>query len=195
MNTLKEEVDIVQRINKISSYYPLVKALSLFPNPYQHVFTVHVAEEEGKIAGLCQMSPRNHNQTRWHIDNIAVHPDFRGRGMALNLLNAVFDYYNQRGAMRFTLEVDTTNAPAIKLYEKLGFRRYSTLYYSKMPPKRLAKYRDSESVSVPEGFRPRRAEDSAALLELHQESVPPHIRVVEDRHSADFNLGALQTRS
>lgn len=188
----QREVDIVQRIEKIESFYPLVKALSLFPNPYQHVFTVHVAEDSDKIAGLCQMSPRNQNQTRWHIDNIAVHPDFRGQGMAQQLLNACFEYYNERGAMRYTLEVDTQNAPAIKLYEKLGFRRYSTLHYSKMPPKRLAKYKDMETVSVPVGMRARKLEDTEALLNLYKESIPPHIRVVEDRSAGDFNLGALQ---
>lgn len=188
----RREVDIVRRIEKIESLYPLVKLLSLFPNPYQHVFTVHVAEEEGQIAGMAQMSPRNDIQTRWHIDNIAVHPDFRGRGLASQLLNDVFQYYNERGALRFTLEVDTHNAPAIKLYEKLGFRRYSTLYYYKLSPKKLGSFRTRKEVVMPVGLRERKPSDAEAIWELYQQTIPPYIRVVEDRQPEDFSLGPVQ---
>lgn len=188
----RREVNIVQRIEKIESVYPLVRLLSMFPNPYQHVFTVHVIEEDGKIAGMAQMSPRNEEQTRWHVDNIAVHPDFRGKGVAQQLLNDVFAYYSQRGAQRFTLEVDTENAPAIKLYEKLGFRRFSTLYYHKLSPKQLGRYRELEEVSVHPGLRERKAGDTEAIWELYQQSIPPYIRVVEDRSPQDFALSPVQ---
>ncbi len=187
----RREVDIVRRIEKIASLYPLVKTLSLFPNPYQHLFTVHVARMEQDIAGMAQMSPRNALETRWHVDNIAVHPDFRGQGIARRLLDEVFQYYVDRGALRFTLEVDTTNAPAIKLYEKLGFRRYSTLYYHKMSPKRLGAFRDLEELSVPEGLRLRKLGDDEDLLELYEQSIPQHIRNVEDRVLRDFHNGLL----
>lgn len=188
----RREVDIVRKIEKIESIYPLVRLLSLFPNPYQHVFTVHVAEVEDRIAAMAQMSPRNDQQTRWHVDNIAVHPDFRGKGLAQQLLNDVFAYYSERGALRFTLEVDVENAPAIRLYEKLGFRRFSTLYYHKMSPKQLGKYRDLESVTVHPGLRERRPSDTEAVWELYQQSIPPYIRVVEDRSPEDFAISPVQ---
>lgn len=191
----RREVNIVRRIEKIESFYPLVKLLSLFPNPYQHVFTVHVAEEDGTIAGMAQMSPRNDIQTRWHIDNIAVHPDFRGQGLASKLLNEVFQYYNGRGALRFTLEVDTKNAPAIKLYEKLGFRRYSTLYYYKLSPKKLGAFREPEELSIPAGLRERSSGDAEAVWELYEQTIPPYIRVVEDRQAKDFSMGPMQHSS
>jgi ribosomal protein S18 acetylase RimI-like enzyme len=188
----QREVNIVDRIEKIESFYPLVRALSLFPNPYQHVFTVHVLEDEGQIAAMAQLSPRNQNQSRWHIDNIAVHPDFRGRGLAQAILNGVFDYYRERGALRFTLEVDLANTPAIKLYEKLGFRRYSTLTYFKLMPKRLAKYKEPEESVLPEGLRERRPADTKPIWELYQDAIPPYIRVVEDRSPQDVALSPLQ---
>ena len=189
----RREVDIVRRIEKIESMYPLVKLLSWFPNPYQHVFTVHVSEDDsGEISGMAQMSPRNHAQNRWHVDNIAVHPDFRGKGVARNLLNDVFQYYNDRGALRFTLEVDTQNTAAIKLYEKLGFRRYSTLYYYKLSAKRLTQFKDLAEISHPEGLRERVSGDTEGIWELYQEAIPPYIRVVEDRNPSDFSLGPMQ---
>jgi len=188
----RREVNIVHRIEKLESLYPFVKVLSLFPNPYQHVFTVHVLEDGDKIAAMAQVSPRNQNKSRWHIDNIAVHPDFRGRGLAQGILNGVFDYYSQRGALRFTLEVDVANAPAIKLYEKLGFRRYSTLTYSKLSAKKLAKFKGPEDLVVPEGLRERRAGDTAPIWELYQDAIPPYIRVVEDRSEQDVALTPIQ---
>ncbi len=193
----RREVDIVRRIEKIAAVYPLVKTLSLFPNPYQHLFTVHVARVPGAsgveaIAGMAQMSPRNAKETRWHVDNIAVHPDFRGQGIARQLLDDVFRYYVERGADRFTLEVDTTNTGAIQLYEKLGFRRYSTLYYHKMSARKLGEFRDLAELTVPPGLRKRTPADDAALLELYEQSIPQHIRSVEDRCEADFQRGLLQ---
>lgn len=193
----RREVDIVRRIEKIAAVYPLVKALSLFPNPYQNLFTVHVArvpQEEGNgsaIAGMAQMSPRNAKETRWHVDNIAVHPDFRGQGIARQLLDDVFAYYIERNAERFTLEVDTTNTGAIQLYEKLGFRRYSTLYYHKMNARTLGGFRDLKEVSIPPGLRLRNNNDAQALLNLYEQSIPQHIRSVEDRSIADFQHGVL----
>lgn len=191
----RREVDIVRRIEKIAAVYPLVKTLSLFPNPYQHLFTVHVARvqaEQGEaIAGMAQMSPRNAKETRWHVDNIAVHPDFRGQGIAKKLLDDVFQYYIDRNAERFTLEVDTTNDAAIGLYEKLGFRRYSTLYYHKMSARKLGAFRGLKEVSVPPGLRERQAGDDEALLSLYEQSIPQHIRSVEDRSVQDFQRGVL----
>lgn len=192
----RREVDIVRRIEKIAAVYPLVKTLSLFPNPYQNLFTVHVAripQEEGgsAIAGMAQMSPRNAKETRWHVDNIAVHPDFRGQGIARQLLDDVFAYYIARDAERFTLEVDTLNTGAIQLYEKLGFRRYSTLYYHKMSARTLGGFRDLSEVSVPPGLRLRHRGDDQGLLNLYEQSIPQHIRSVEDRSIADFQRGLL----
>jgi ribosomal protein S18 acetylase RimI-like enzyme len=188
----RREVDIVRRIEKIRAAYPVVKLLSCFPNPYQHLFTVHVAEETGRIAGLVQMSPRNHYGTRWHIDNIAVHPDFRGQGVAQALLQSVFEYYSQRGGLRYTLEVDASNQAAIKLYEKTGFRRYSTLYYYKLAPKSLAKFRDKDSLTLPPHVRPRVAADKDALWALYEETIPSYIRLVEERSPSDFAMTPVQ---
>ena len=53
--------------------------------------------------------------------NVAVHPDFRRKGIAESLVNTLVDVLKDRGSRSLTLEVRASNEPAQKLYEKLGF--------------------------------------------------------------------------
>ena len=56
-----------------------------------------------------------------YIDNVAVHPNQRGRGMALALLTELIRLVRERDGVFLTLEVRESNAPARSLYGKLGF--------------------------------------------------------------------------
>ena len=53
--------------------------------------------------------------------NVAVHPDFRRRGLAEALINALVEALKTMESRCLTLEVRSSNVPAISLYEKLGF--------------------------------------------------------------------------
>jgi ribosomal-protein-alanine N-acetyltransferase len=55
------------------------------------------------------------------INNIAVHPDFRGRGIGERLTRFALDMIRGLGGVTVVLEVRVSNAPARALYEKLGF--------------------------------------------------------------------------
>ena len=55
------------------------------------------------------------------ITNIAVHPDYRRRGLAGAVLNSLMRYAKSCHADSVTLEVRASNSAAIALYKKAGF--------------------------------------------------------------------------
>jgi [ribosomal protein S18]-alanine N-acetyltransferase len=59
--------------------------------------------------------------TVWHLMNVAIDPGARRRRIATTLLTRLFDQVGDPDA-RYTLEVRRSNAPAIELYERFGFR-------------------------------------------------------------------------
>ena len=64
---------------------------------------------------------------QWIISNVAVHPDYRGRGIARQLMVAARDWIERHQGHRLVLQVRQDNAPAQSLYADLGFRRYATM--------------------------------------------------------------------
>jgi ribosomal-protein-alanine N-acetyltransferase len=56
-----------------------------------------------------------------HINNVAIRPPLRGRGIGTALLHHVLAEARRLGAKRATLEVRASNDAARRLYERLGF--------------------------------------------------------------------------
>lgn len=71
-----------------------------------------------KIVGYCGLL-RSFEEA--DITNVAVHPEFRGRGIAYAMLSRLMEQGKIRGIERFTLEVRVSNEAALGLYCKLGF--------------------------------------------------------------------------
>ena len=59
-----------------------------------------------------------------NIGNIVTHKDYRGRGIATRLFDALLKELKEQGIAKVFLEVEHDNAPAIALYEKSGFTKY-----------------------------------------------------------------------
>lgn len=62
------------------------------------------------------------------IQNLGVHPDFRGLGIGRALLTYALRGFRDAGCMFANLEVTVQNTAAIRLYERFGFRRVETLF-------------------------------------------------------------------
>lgn len=76
-------------------------------------------DEEGNVVGYAGLHVI---VDEGYIDNVAVEPDARRHGVASALLD-VFCRFGAANLAFLTLEVRSSNAPAISLYEKFGFFR------------------------------------------------------------------------
>lgn len=104
-----------------------------------HILLVRTAD--CRVAGFCAF---------WlvfdeiHINNIAMRPGFRTRGIGTALLRQVLAEGRQLGARRATLEVRASNVQARRLYARLGFRQAGLRrnYYSHPVEDALILWRD-----------------------------------------------------
>ena len=83
----------------------------------QASFIVAEDGEEGNILGYAGLHAV---MDEGYMDNIAVREDYRGNGIADDLLD-VFIRFGQEHLAFLTLEVRPSNDPAIQLYYKHGF--------------------------------------------------------------------------
>lgn len=81
-------------------------------------FVAHGAA--GSLAGFVAVSYSGWNR-RLTIENIAVAPPHRGRGVGRALMGLAREFARERGAGHLWLEVTNINAPAIHAYRRMGF--------------------------------------------------------------------------
>jgi len=79
-----------------------------------------VAVERQRPVGLANLGRRG--ERTW-LGGVGVVPDRRGSGVGKSLTRLLLDQAREAGAREMVLEVIVENAPAISLYEKLGFAR------------------------------------------------------------------------
>ncbi len=103
------------------------------------------AVERDKLVGYLICS--RYDQV-WHLMNIAVDPPARRRGVATGLLEQMIERAGREQA--FTLEVRTSNAGAIVLYERFGFRAAGTRqrYYHDTGEDAVIMWRTAETAST-----------------------------------------------
>ena len=113
------------------SYADLPQVIAIerraFPTPWS--FAMFVLELS-KPSGICLAALRGERVVGylicsrydrvWHLMNVAVDDRLRRTGIATALLTRLFAEADAEGA-RYTLEVRTSNAEAIAMYERFGF--------------------------------------------------------------------------
>ena len=82
-----------------------------------------VCEQDGVICGVCGA---NIGAGECSVNNIAVAKEYRRRGAARALMNALFEECGRRGCGTVYLEVASRNDAAVSLYRSLGFAPYGT---------------------------------------------------------------------
>lgn len=81
----------------------------------------YVWEENGRLVGNVTLLKTGING-RFLIVNVAVHPDYRRRGIARMLMNTVSEHVWQHGGRQILLQVDQDNTSAIDLYRSLHYQ-------------------------------------------------------------------------
>lgn len=127
---LMQESDLpsVVAIERISFSTPWSETL-FFNELYKQCSIPKVAVIGDRIAGyICA----NHVADEGHILNLAVHPDFRGKGIAKILVKHSLEELKENACRFLYLEVRVSNNAARKLYEGFGFSVVGTrkIYYT-----------------------------------------------------------------
>ncbi len=82
--------------------------------------------ENGNIVGNLSLIPFFREGTwRYLIANVAVHPDFRQRGIARQLTQKALQYVQEHNVFSVWLQVREDNDVALNLYRSLGFEERS----------------------------------------------------------------------
>lgn len=97
-----------------------------FINPCNRFY---ISVEENKVVGYIGLSVII---DEGYILNVAVHPDYQGKGIGKALVKTVDDFAVENNLAFVTLEVRPSNEKAISLYESFGFKKVGERrdYYS-----------------------------------------------------------------
>jgi putative acetyltransferase len=87
---------------------------------------IFVAVEDGAVIGTCGIAP--HGEGEFEVVKLAVAASAQGRGIGKQLVDECVNFARRQGAQRITLLSSSLLGPALRLYERAGFRR------EKLPP-------------------------------------------------------------
>ena len=116
----EEDLDGILAVEIASFTNPWTRAMyewELQNRSVCHILVIRMPE--CRVAGFCSF---------WlvvdeiHINNVAILPEHRGRGLGTRLMRRVLTEGLRLGAARATLEVRASNVAARNFYEGLGFR-------------------------------------------------------------------------
>nr|WP_322624066.1 helix-turn-helix domain-containing GNAT family N-acetyltransferase [uncultured Flavobacterium sp.] len=123
----------------ISTYFEMeavdYKALD---NPKEYILDkggkIFVALYKGEPLGVCALIKMYNDEYDFELAKMAVSPKAQGKHLGLLLGYAIINEARELGGKKLYLESNTALKPAIKLYEKLGFKK---IYDHPSPYKRV----------------------------------------------------------
>lgn len=115
-------------------FLELIESIEKKDGNYGVAFT-----EDKKITGYVFFGPsgkdifsNSKNNKHGFIYDIYVYKKFRNKGIGKRLMNFAFDNLKKEGYDEVRLNVFYNNKKAKKLYEKMGFEKYSSIFRKKL---------------------------------------------------------------
>ena len=188
-----EQLDnpMVAELLKMANAWPLLYLLSAFGPALSSLMSGYVWIADDRLVGNVTLAAESRRRGLWAISNVAVHPEYRGHGIARQLMQTALEEATDKGALRVVLQVQTDNVPAQRLYKQLGFRIYDTVVELRLPTHSRPRHTGRASVAL----RKRRAADKQELFNLFKAATPVGWQLVRPvllhhyRWGTDYRLG------
>jgi ribosomal protein S18 acetylase RimI-like enzyme len=176
---------IVAEMRRLARAGPLLWLFGAAPTLFPPLMGGYVWIADGQMVGNATLTLESGRRGLWSIGNVAVHPDFRGQGIAHKLIKAALQEASSRGAQFVILEVRTDNTAAQRLYRDLGFEVYDTRAELSLPARRRP--RGLAQPSLP--LRKRRPDDWQALYDLGRAATPARAQEVRPIPLHHYRMG------
>jgi ribosomal-protein-alanine N-acetyltransferase len=145
------DLDEIERIERRSYRTPWSRSMFAGELAKPSSICLGAFDTDGEEATLIGYLIVSRYVDAWHVMNVAVDPDHRGRGVAATMLERLFELTADDVRRGYTLEVRVSNDTAIRLYERLGFqaRGIRRGYYTDNREDALIMWK--EPVAAPDG--------------------------------------------
>lgn len=91
---------------------------------------VMVAEAEGRIVGYmaCFSTTSSDQQARWEMDELAVHPEFRGQKIAAGMVEQATQIRREKGLRFARALIEINNTASQRTFAHCGYETDGTVY-------------------------------------------------------------------
>ncbi|KAF0109878.1 MAG: hypothetical protein FD147_2000 [Chloroflexi bacterium] len=125
-NMDSEGRDYIRHIRQTANNYSGLILENTTPENSSLPFHGYVWEDNGKIVGNLTLIPlRKKEKGSYFIANVAVHPDYRGKGIARQLTDRALLHVREHLGRQVFLQVREDNAVALHIYQSQGFEEIS----------------------------------------------------------------------
>ncbi|AFY68541.1 GCN5-related N-acetyltransferase [Thalassoporum mexicanum PCC 7367] len=174
--------------DRADDLFGLTKLTSWLPIPWQHMFRLHVAEQNGQVVGFIKVAPINSSHSTWQIERIATVASASMQKVGTQLIRCCLDSCWE--ARTWVAEADVNEKDAIALYRQNGFQPLAQLTEWEISAELLTELAQNQA-ALPNLMSVNNA-DASLLYQLDTASMPPQIRQVYDLGPNDFRQNLVE---
>ncbi|MGV8026880.1 MAG: GNAT family N-acetyltransferase [Anaerolineaceae bacterium] len=117
----------IEYLRRFSQAMFFTKMAERNPEKYSLPGEGFIYEDKGKLVGNITLSRvKYQNEMIYLISNVAVWPEYRGKGIAKELTRTALQYIESKGVKQVWLQVKQQNQTAIDLYTQFDFQAFMT---------------------------------------------------------------------